>query len=40
VRLSLHVYNTPEDIEVAASAVETAIREGIPEEIEGAGGER
>jgi L-cysteine/cystine lyase len=40
VRLSLHVYNTAEDIEVAASAVETAIREGIPEEIEGAGGER
>lgn len=33
VRLSLHVYNTEDDIEAAARGVEQAIAEGIPEEI-------
>lgn len=33
VRLSLHVYNTADDIEVAARGVEQAVAEGIPDEI-------
>ena len=33
VRLSLHVYNTEDDIEAAARGVEQALAEGIPDEI-------
>ncbi|MCY4640540.1 MAG: aminotransferase class V-fold PLP-dependent enzyme [Chloroflexi bacterium] len=33
VRLSLHAFNTRDDIDRAASSVERAIREGIPEDI-------
>ena len=34
VRLSLHVYNTEEDIEQAAQGVEQAVREGVPATLE------